>query len=238
MLPAGLTHLELECRCSGPLPAALQHFTGLQELSLTGNGAEVDWACRGGAAALAKLTRLCLDCRLPDYEMHGSGDNPLIELIPMGRTTDLPRQLREGLLAAPTPRLRWVQLVCSFGDSVVQLCRGLAQQGGLRELRCAACACAQLWILFVLVCEVPAGRDHSHSARSCALSKWPCLAAQHDMHELCCTACCCVAESLDLGFPNSCQLAGGPSFLAASTMLCTAASGSGCGMMNAHDNPC
>lgn len=61
LLPAGLTRLELACRRCGPLPAALERFTALQELALMGNGAEVDWAGRGAAGVLAQLTVLCLD---------------------------------------------------------------------------------------------------------------------------------------------------------------------------------
>lgn len=156
LLPAGLTRLELSCRCGGPLPAALQRFTALRALVVSGNGAEVEWGCRGGAAALARLSTLHLDCRLPEYELHGYGDDPLVEILPMGQSTQLPNELLQPLLAAALPRLRSAHLACSFGADVPRLCRHLAQQGALRELKCAGCG---------RICAVEAARLGGCGAR-------------------------------------------------------------------------
>ncbi|KAL4421557.1 hypothetical protein ABPG75_010848 [Micractinium tetrahymenae] len=42
VLPPGLKHLELATRCTGPLPAALDHFRELSTLVITGDGSEAD----------------------------------------------------------------------------------------------------------------------------------------------------------------------------------------------------
>ncbi len=97
----------------------------------------MEWQCRGSAAALSKLCELHLDCQLASYELHGYTNTPLLEILPEGTSTELPRQLGAALLAADMPRLRSVQLVCSFDPDVEQLCRHLAKQASMRELRCA-----------------------------------------------------------------------------------------------------
>ncbi|KAL4457926.1 hypothetical protein ABPG75_012791 [Micractinium tetrahymenae] len=61
VLPTSLWELHLDVRCPQRLPMALQRFSALQSLRITGNGSSVDWS--GCGAPLPKLAELRLDFR-------------------------------------------------------------------------------------------------------------------------------------------------------------------------------
>lgn len=120
MLPPDVRWLELAVpRCAGPLLPALASFRHLQELTISGNAADVSWDV-GPAAALAPLRTLCLDYRrhiddYPEFESY-------VEM--------LPPSTQRALCAATT--LHSLELRVSWGDEVAQLCLALP---GLRDLK-------------------------------------------------------------------------------------------------------
>lgn len=70
VLPPGLLSWELDTACSGPLLAAAGRFSQLEQLSIPGNAAAIDWRMHRHAAvrrALSMLTRLRVECREPGF---------------------------------------------------------------------------------------------------------------------------------------------------------------------------
>ena len=128
-LPPSVRILELNSNCAGPVLEALKRFgDGLLELRITGNGAELDWGCRGAGGLLSKLVQLRLDFRQPpEWVGHGVDD---------GSVGTLPRSVA-GRLAAGAAGLLSLALSVEWDANVPALCTALP---ALVELRWAGMA--------------------------------------------------------------------------------------------------
>jgi hypothetical protein len=114
-LPRGVRILELNTPCAGPVLEAVQRFSLLQELRITGNGASITWCCPSADRVLPLLVQLRLDCRQPpewDGVDWGASD---VEPIPGG--------LSSSLVAATG--LRSLDLCIWWSDDVPTLCSTL-----------------------------------------------------------------------------------------------------------------
>lgn len=140
ILPAGIQHLELRLPCAGPLLPTLLRFRQLQDVRITGSAAAIEWAGRGGVAALRKLTHLCLDCRQPMLADEGWG-------------WDYPRAgpffaLPEDIAARLAPATSLTTLELKVGEAPGWLLAMCGLLPALQELR---------WV------SVPSGPPHSAS---------------------------------------------------------------------------
>jgi hypothetical protein len=127
VLPPSARTLELGASCAGPVLEALQRFSRLQELRITGSGAGIAWDSRRAPAVLPKPAQLRLDYRQP-FEWEGLQDsmynpqNALVSALPAGMI---------GMLA-PATRLHTLALCLKWSDGVPALCSALST---LLELR-------------------------------------------------------------------------------------------------------
>lgn len=123
-VPWGVRILELAAHCAGPVLEALEGFSHLQELRITGSGAGITWTRRGAAVpgALPKLVQLRLDYRQrPEYGCNG---------VAFALVLSPSRHIGDTLVAAT--RLRSLALCTSWSDGVSALCLALP---ALLELR-------------------------------------------------------------------------------------------------------
>ena len=146
-LPPGVRILELNSNCAGPVLEALKRFgDGLQELRITGNGAELDWGCRGAGGLLSKLVQLRLDFRQrPEWD--GFNGVEVAEVL----------TLRRGIadtLVAGASRMHSLALSVVWDANVPVLCRALP---ALVQLR---------WAGTALGCAKEQAGSHWHDAMS------------------------------------------------------------------------
>lgn len=123
VLPPGIRCIHLNVPCAGPLLVSLLRFQQLQQVDLTGNGAEVAWHGRGSKFVLPKLASLKLD-----YQKKMEWD--LDEPIGPAETQRLPGGIAAAL--APATNLRSLELCVRCTDGLHELCQALP---ALQELR-------------------------------------------------------------------------------------------------------
>ena len=116
VLPPGVRWLELDAApCAGALLPALARFGQLQQLTITGNGADIEWDV-GAPTVLAPLRQLCLDYRrAPKPHPEGTIDPAVVE--------SPPEAVRNALFAATA--LHQLELRVAWSDEVAALCCGL-----------------------------------------------------------------------------------------------------------------
>lgn len=120
MLPPGLLSLELDTACSGPILVAAGRFSQLEELSIPGNAATIDWRMHRPAAArraLSMLTRLRVECREPDFVRDQDVAYVACDCRP------IPNALPAALAAAA--RLERLTVEACWSPAVVTLCAAL-----------------------------------------------------------------------------------------------------------------
>eukprot|EP00887_Chlorella_sp_A99_P007653 scaffold20.g7653.t1 len=116
VLPRGLTSLDLDATCAGPLPSALVHFPRLEVVRITGDGSGVSWDSTGSGALLARLRELRLTPEGSyDYGHYDSDVN---------FTTTLPAQISSALSGAS--RLEVLDIEAEWSAEVPALCTALA----------------------------------------------------------------------------------------------------------------
>lgn len=132
-LPTSVRHLVLQVDCRGPLLNLLRRFPQLDSVAIgyrqEGNGADVQWAGRGAAAVLPKLTALRLNYR-DEPRLGNTFEVEHAEVA--GVPTHLPH-----ILAAAT-RLTSLELMCKWDADGAQVCAILP---ALQDLRCVNAGC-------------------------------------------------------------------------------------------------
>ncbi len=136
-LPPGMQALELRLVCDGPVLAALQRFTQLRSLRITGSGADIDWSAAGSGALdctpavwSEALEALSLDYRGPAEEGPDGDYLPVIRELP---------ERTAMALAGAAARLARLELRLVRSCSVPELCKALP---ALRTLRWGCCPAA------------------------------------------------------------------------------------------------
>lgn len=116
VLPPNIRWLELAVSpCAGPLLQVLARFSRLEQLTITGNGADIQWDA-GHSAVLAPLLELHLDYRRDcEPDMYGYGTDAVIGEMPASVALALP-----AATALHTLHLRLV-----WSDKVATLCHAL-----------------------------------------------------------------------------------------------------------------
>ncbi len=132
LLPPGIAALELNSLCIPEAIAALARFTALQQLELTGNAMEVDWAQPAAEAVVPLLRSLrLLYC---SYEMPGS----LMGIVRI--LVCIPDDAASALMAAS--RLERLALqVQRWSSDVLTVCEALPALRDLRWVRLPFLAC-------------------------------------------------------------------------------------------------
>lgn len=128
VLPAGLLSLELDTPCSGPVLTAAARFSQLEELSMSGNAAAIDWHMQHRATVrrlLGRLNRLRVECREPEFVTEAFE----IEYVQCD-CQPIPAALPPALAAAT--RLQQLALEACWSPALVTMCETLPPS--LREL--------------------------------------------------------------------------------------------------------
>ena len=131
VLPPGMRWLELGIKpCAGPLLPVLARFSHLQSLTITSNGAGIEWAV-GPRAVLAPLHELCLDHRNAPVEFdNGSVHWSVVDQLPPSASSP---QHVSSLFAHHNPnpamphRLHMYECKTTHAVAAVQLLRQLRQ---------------------------------------------------------------------------------------------------------------
>ena len=122
VLPPGIRDPRLHIPCSNPLPAALQRFRQLQQLSMAAQAGSMTWEGHGAGFLLRRLVHLELDCR------HQPGWNG--EYFEHAEMDSLPSSIAADL--SPATRLSSLELRIRGAYRLLKLCRALP---ALRNLR-------------------------------------------------------------------------------------------------------
>ena len=122
VLPPNVRWLELDAApCAGPLLPALARFRQLQRLTITGNGADIEWDV-GTPTVLAPLQQLCLDYRRPPVTLADRSMEFIVETMPGAA--------KQALSAATG--LHTLELRLTWSDDVAAACHALPALHHLR----------------------------------------------------------------------------------------------------------